>query len=180
MSSGSLPTFKGGACARSRISFRCASAQPELKWPIIRADGKIRVVGVIVIIFVGLLVYMIRLDRKAEWKRRTPVMSRNHLIALVLIAVSIGAIFYTGRRKYLCHLRRGRGRSRTSVHGHWHTRYSRGMHYAARKTSSLYALDKNGMSRRYCTLNPNHRFRARRRSDHEGLQQEVIFMRRRY
>lgn len=32
-----------------------------------RADGKIRVVvGVIVIIFVGLLVYMIRLDRKVK------------------------------------------------------------------------------------------------------------------
>ena len=32
-----------------------------------RADGKIRVVvGVIVIIFIGLLVYMIRLDRKVK------------------------------------------------------------------------------------------------------------------
>ena len=85
-------------------------------------------------------------------------MNRNHLIALVLIAVSIGAISHIGRRKYLCHLCRGRedpGQVYTVI-GTLDT--SRGMHYAARKNLfTFYALDKNGMSRGYCMLSPNHR-----------------------
>jgi CcmD family protein len=59
---------KGGLALVLAFLSAALQAQPAVEMADqFRADGKIRVVvGVIVIIFVGLLVYMIRLDRKVK------------------------------------------------------------------------------------------------------------------
>lgn len=59
---------KGGLALVLAFLSSALQAQPAVEMADqFRADGKIRVVvGVIVIIFVGLLVYMIRLDRKVK------------------------------------------------------------------------------------------------------------------
>ena len=59
---------KGGLALVLAFLSAALQAQPAVEMADqFRADGKIRVVvGVIVIIFVGLLVYMIRLDRKVR------------------------------------------------------------------------------------------------------------------
>jgi len=59
---------KGGLALVLVFLSAALQAQPAVEMADqFRADGKIRVVvGVIVIIFVGLLVYMIRLDRKVK------------------------------------------------------------------------------------------------------------------
>ena len=59
---------KGGLALVLSFLSAALQAQPAVEMADqFRADGKIRVVvGVIVIIFVGLLVYMIRLDRKVK------------------------------------------------------------------------------------------------------------------
>lgn len=83
-------------------------------------------------------------------------MSRNHLIALVLIAVSIGAIFSTlgDASTYVTFAEAEKDPGQVyTVIGTLDT--SRGMHYAARENLfTFYALDKNGMSREVLYAQP--------------------------